>query len=412
MSLAALTPAEVRHLLRRCSFAAVAEQVERLQGRPLDAVLDELLHEDASGSFRAADPAMSHREVQQWWLQRMLEGPGIRETLALFLNSYLGCASAPVQPPGALAGRVQTLRLCSLDSFPRLLQRLVLDPATMMQTGIDGHDRERVSDRPAKIVLERWTVGMGGFSGQDLEDLSRAMTGWKVPPRSLPSQVSLPYFDAKRHDAGGKTLFGESGTFDCAAAVLIAARRPQTGERFSRALLEELGVFDPPGALLGDLARVWRDTEGSIPTLLRAAVRSDAFWSPAARWQVIKSPVRVAVGACRQLGLTSAPEGLVDWLVATGQPLFDTPGNGERPWPRGAQWLDPPDRLARRYRLSRLLPLPGTLLSDSAADDWLARLDPAPGLEPGLRRERRRGSADAAGRIAARILDSAQYQLA
>ena len=36
----------------------------------------------------------------------------------------------------------------------------------MMQIGMDEHFRARVSDRPAKLILDHWTVGAGAYSDE------------------------------------------------------------------------------------------------------------------------------------------------------------------------------------------------------------------------------------------------------
>ena len=83
--------------------------------------------------------------------------------------------------------------------------------------------------------------------------------------------------------------------------------------------------------------------------LLRAMVRSEEFWSAESRWMLIKSPVHLAAGACRQLEIEALPLAEIGrWLAATGQTLFDTPNNGEGGWPGQEAWVSPPERLAIR----------------------------------------------------------------
>ncbi len=98
--------------------------------------------------------------------------------------------------------------------------------------------------------------------------------------------------------------------------------------------MAHLGVEDHDAALETRLLATYRTTGGSIEALLREIVRSGAFWSESSRWTLIKSPVHLAAGACRQLGISSPPLAEVArWLGASGQTLFDTPNNGEGGWP-------------------------------------------------------------------------------
>ena len=187
------------------------------------------------------------------------------------------------------------------------------------------------------------------------------------------------------------------------------------------------------------LAASYRATGGSIEALLREVVRSDAFWSESSRWALIKSPVHLAAGACRQLGIASPPIAEIDrWLRASGQSLFDTPGNGEGGWPGQEAWVEPPARLTVRYHLAaalagRLPPLGlerddtptgeaagtfrapvGTTLGEASAAALLERLDPAPGLDAEALEREVAGLGSPEGRSAfiRRVMMSPQYQLA
>lgn len=477
MSLARLDEGELRHLLRRCGLAVSAGQVaamsglsaadafERLRAQPGEAVESPLpwraepWRNDALRFAGVTDEAFTHvatrdrehfeaqrEQLQQWWLQRMVRGNPLRERLALFLQSHLGSSSTAVGIAPALGLRVQLLRHHALGSYPALLRALVSDPATMIQIGMDGHDIDRVSDRPAKLVLERWTVGAGAYTGRDLEEVSRALTGWRLeasdgwqPPHALDPQAPLaarrtgiqPRFDPARHDGDAKTLFGRTGNFDAATAIDVLALQPATARRLASALARELGVVDAPESLLRELEQHYIASNGDLPGMVRLVVLSEAFWSPASRWSQIKSPVQLAVGACQQLQIHSPSlPPLSAWLTATGQSLFDTAENGEKPWPGEGAWLEPPDRLALRYQLpavlagaslalgmqprpasSRPLPLSAALAAHTDAAGWLRLLDAAPGLEPAMQSRGRIARTDVPG-LASSIIASAQYQIA
>ena len=149
----------------------------------------------------------------------------------------------------------------------------------------------------------------------------------------------------------------------------------------------------------------------------------------------MKSPVHLAVGACRQLELSSPPvAGISSWLSATGQTLFNTPNGGEGGWPGQDAWVTPPERLLVRYQLPVVLsgrtpalgvraaaterPAPvrlslGTALANASASTLLARLDPAPGLDASnLARPASRDGSNEPGEIIRRLMTTPQYQLA
>ena len=451
--------ADVRHLLRRLAFAATESLESALTGLTVDEAVDVLVN----GAKRAPRPvpppfvltewtntallftdttAVAYQQafaeqdaaaqadierLRHWWLQEMVasEAP-LRENLVLFLHGTLGSTTGSVNMPQALHARNDRLRRGCLGTVPALLESLATDPAMMIQIGMDDYREEDMFDeefpnfRPGRLVLENWTVGSGAYAEEDVAELCRALTGWRleapsgyepdrtVDPEGFRSQRRTglhPVFEAAHSVDRPKTILGRRDTFDAASAVGYLARHSDTAKRYSRLLMRYLGVADPDGTLGRQLTATYRDTGGSLVALVREIAGSEAFWSPASRWALVKSPIHLAVGACRQLEVSRPPLGaLGTWLAAAGQTLFQTPGFGDAGWPGQDAWIDPPERLAVRYQLGNVLatgalPDLGIVESEAtgaarAAADvgeryrradpavLLDRLDPAPGIDP------------------------------
>ncbi|MEM8768844.1 MAG: DUF1800 family protein, partial [Pseudomonadota bacterium] len=221
------------------------------------------------------------------------------------------------------------------------------------------------------------------------------------------------------------------------------AMHPDCAARYAELMIGYFGIADPSDRLKEALTGAYLAHKGDIRILLRVMTASAEFWSDASRWQLIKSPVHLAVGACRSLDLAAGDIPALDaWLQACGHSLMDAPSRGAEPWPTGRDWLIPEDRLAARYQLANTLlrrsvswgmqrdqaaskaqepQLPAWLRnldSKRAAPDIVAelsdRLDPAPGLSleslvPTL--EAKQGAAGIAA-VLQQILASAEYQLA
>ena len=482
----ALTDGERRHLLRRLTFAATPVQAQALRGLSAEAALSALVSEARAAAH--PDPPVEARgvwtnsalrvtgmtddeyeavldaqqrvsdhdveELRRWWLQELMTGPSpLRENLVLFFHGTFGSATSSVGAPHALHGRNALIRRACLGTIPDLLEALVVDPAMMMQIGMDEHGLFRVSDRPAKLILDHWTVGAGAYELSDVEELSRALTGWLLvapdgeePPQSIDPRAPrtarrtglVPRFRAEEFDDGSKTILGTTRAFDARSAVRWLAMHPATARRFSRHLVAYLGVEDPTGQLQTQLVGTYRTSGGSMEALLRDIVRSDAFWSEPSRWALIKSPIHLAVGGCRQLDIEAPPLAEISrWLRAAGQTLFDTPNGGEGGWPSQEAWVSPPGRLAVRYHLAAALSghLPalglessgsiavnagtmrvpvGSTLRGASAAALLEQLDPAPGLDAAAIEREVSGVTSSEGRSAfiRRVMMTPQYQLA
>jgi len=424
---------DVRHLLRRLDFAATPARERALQGltstQAFDAVWswNDAPPSDEPGSFsREASVAL----LRQHWLAQMVASPaGLRDSLALFVHGLHGSSSQAVKNTRAIAARHTVSRRVALTSVPGILRALVSDPSMMVQIGMSGHGIDRASDRPAVLVLDHWTVGRGAYDLRDVEALSRALTGWTV------AASGAAEFREAEFDAGPKTILGTTQAFSASTAIEHLARHPLTARRWSRSLIRHFGITDPEQRLQRQMEEAWASTEGSIRELLRVMVSSEEFWSSRTRWSLIKSPVHLAVAACRQLELQSPPLVSLDrWLAACGQTLFDTPNNGEGGWADQEAWISPADRLALRYQLPQVLtgaePRVGLVsaigdapaspaaritaaVRDVAPEHLIARLDPAPGLSV---REVRTATARAGGRaaelIVRHVMSTPHYQLA
>jgi uncharacterized protein (DUF1800 family) len=473
---------DLRHLLRRLTFASTGRDERAFRDRTPGAVVAALF----AGARTAAPPATppfvrgtwtnsalrlagmtaaqydvlragqltsARRDIEllrQWWLGEMIGGPSpLRENLVLFFQGVFGSSTSAVDIPHAVYGCNALVRQTCLGTIPALLERLVLDPAMIIQIGMDGHGRERVSDRPAKLILDHWTVGPGEYSDADVEHLSRALTGWtlaapggKGPPPVLDPQAAadarrtglVPRFDPRQFDGGPKTILGSTRAFDARSAMALLARHPATARRFSRHLIRYLGIEDGGGRLENALVDDYASSDGSIEALVDRAVTSPEFLSTASRWALVKSPVQLAVGACRQLEIAAPPLAEISrWLAAAGQTLFDTPNSGEGGWPGDTAWITPPDRLVIRYQLPIVLggqvpalgigperrsqPPPIAVrvarsVQTASARALIERLDPAPGLDrSAIERAVSRG-AERHLDVIRRVMMTPEYQLA
>jgi uncharacterized protein (DUF1800 family) len=474
--------ADLRHLLRRLTFASTPDAERALRAADAGRIVATLF----AGARKAAAPALPPavagawtnsalrvagmpaakydelraaqlgaaqrgiEELRQWWLRGMIAGPApLRETLVLFFQGVFGSSATTVEIPHAVHGCNALLRETCLGTVPALVERLVVDPAMMIQIGMDAHGKARVSDRPAKLILDYWTVGAGAYADADVEELSRALTGWTLAaprgqepsgavdpqaPRPARRTGLVPMFDPREFDAGTKTILGASGAFDARGAIAHLARHPATARRFSRYLLQYFGVTDARRRLEDRLTTTYTATGGSIEALVRDIVTSTEFSSPESRWTLIKSPVHLAVAACRQLEISSPPLGDISrWLTAAGQTLFETPNSGEGGWPGDRAWVTPPDRLAIRYQLpvvlagqapalgirsdrnrtaaSAAVPV-GAALNEVSTKALIERLDPAPGIDTSAIDRAAAAAPERRSEVIRRVMMTPEYQVA
>ncbi|MGE3821866.1 MAG: DUF1800 family protein [Isosphaeraceae bacterium] len=389
------------HLLSRATFGPTPREIARLARLPMEEAVEILLSEaaDAGMPDRPAwvmDPwvnterryavtspeeaAKSHRETRRryasemndlraWSLRQMLTTPAqLREVMCLFWHSHFATAIGKVNLSQAMYQQDEMLRRLALGDFGVLLREVTLSPAMMIYLDLEDSDKSRPNENYARELYELFTIGIGNYTERDVKETARALTGWTLDgpketaglrataadtPRDFARDGLIPTFVPERHDGGQKTIFGQTGPFDLDGVVELILREQATGRFLAAKLIEFFGAHDPQGELHERMAAAFATSGGEIHALLRVLFTAPEFYADAARGTLIKSPVRLLVGACRQLGLEVEPTPTLAQLTAAmGQELFNPPN--VKGWPGGRAWVGA-GTLAVRYHLPEAL---------------------------------------------------------
>jgi hypothetical protein len=219
--------------------------------------------------------------------------------------------------------------------------------------------------------LELFTLGVGNYTEADILAVARSLTGWDLdaPPGSVkvnrptaPDRLQfpsitrdgmVPRFLPGKHDDQPTTVLGKTGRFNVQQVLDIIVAQPACGRHIAGRLIDYFGAADPTGALRERMAKAFVDSRYEIRPMLQVLFTSPEFYAPAARTSRIKSPVRLLVGACRDLNLdVTATPSLAQLTVPLGQELFNPPT--VKGWPSGEAWISA-STLTLRYRLGEVL---------------------------------------------------------
>jgi uncharacterized protein (DUF1800 family) len=367
---------EARHLLARTGFGPTpaevaafasltrAEAVERLlvPGGPTarTAVPDwvgefiplrrvQQLSPDERKAFQREQLDKS-LQLRAWWLHEMLttDAP-LTERMTLFWHNHFVSSQQKVRSPVLMYRQNLLLRRHALGNFRALLHAIARDPAMVVYLDSAGNRRGRPNENFARELMELFTLGEGQYTEADIKEAARAFTGW-----SLERDTGEFRFYRALHDDGEKTVLGRRGHFDGDAVLDILLDQPAAAEFLMAKLWREFISPVPEPGEVQRLARVLRAGNYDIKPALRALLTSEAFYAPAHRAALIKSPVELVVGSLRQLAM--APKDLRGAALATrglGQDLFAPPN--VKGWPGGTAWINSHTLLARKQLLERLL---------------------------------------------------------
>ena len=353
------SPWDVRrvvHLHRRTVFGAAWEEVQRdlaegpeaavarvLKGRcRRDGVTQDFEHLAGIIGAAAVESGSADR-LKAWWIYRLLFSPHpLEERLTLMWHNHFATSNLKVEDLRLMQRQNETLRRNAFAPFGVLLREMVHDPALLLWLDAPSNKAGQPNENLARELMELFTLGIGNYSEDDVQEVARALTGWTVKQRAFRFQDS-------RHDDGEKHILGRSGAFRGDDVVGILLEQRATARRLAWRLTQEFcgeGVVDEPA--LDELADGLRERNLDIRWGVETILRSERFFSEANIGRRIADPASFLFAPLRTLECWSDPPStlvLAEWLTRMGLDLFYPPNVGG--WNGGRSWLSTRAVIAR-----------------------------------------------------------------
>ncbi len=392
---------EARHLLWRAGFGGTAEQVQLLvrwgpekavdtlldfETTPADPVAADTFNKDIMRPVSDEERRMQRqaasardeetlaklrldrqnaeqldreqmREIQRWWLKRMIESPRpLEEKLTLFWHGHFATSYRTIEDSYHMFRQNQMFRKHAAGNFGQLLFEIIRDPAMLAYLNNNQSRKGRPNENLAREIMELFSLGVGNYSEGDIKEGARALTGYTFKDDDFS-------FEKNNHDTGVKNILGQSGAMDGDGFVKVILEHPACA-RFIATKLYRFFIHDfPSGSERLDAAAqpVIRDIESALLSArydLKPALRriflSQHFYDPAVRTEQIKSPVQLVVGAIRSLNTPPRDLSLLaDAMNMMGQNIFFPPS--VKGWDGGRGWINTSTMFIRQNTLVFLL---------------------------------------------------------
>jgi uncharacterized protein (DUF1800 family) len=369
-----LSADEARHLLIRTGFAPSQAEVAAITGKSAQQVVDQMIaaakqsvpihalpnEAIAAPSIRDVS-AMSREErrmarrdqiregieIKEWWMREMVESPTpLAERMTLFWHGHFATSQQKVVRAEAMWRQHVLLRANAVGNFRDLLHGVARDPAMLVYLDGARSRKEAPNENFAREVMELFTLGEasqgGGYSEEDIREAARAFTGWSIDREDFSFRMRPAL-----HDGGVKTVLGRSGNFDGDQVLDVLLAQPQAARFITEKLWREFVSPQPDPRAVDRIAQRFHSSGYDISVVLRELFLSDAFWDPANRDSLVKSPVELVVGAVRELGLHPQDyRPMVLKCAQLGQNLFVPPN--VKGWPGYTEWINATTLLERR----------------------------------------------------------------
>jgi len=322
---------KIAHLLRRFGLGASLSEVKFYEGLGVDGTIERLIEYqkydegfDISAWSLAPQrdnnlPNLQPQIVAAWWVLRMMttQRP-LQEKLTLFWHDHFAISATKVDRGPLMLQYLETLRSGANGNFLDLLVNVSKDPAMLLwldnNTNVKGHPNENY----AREVMELFTVGIGNYTEEDIQEAARAFTGWKFRPTVNVRRIDKEqlaeilrsgrplvefYVNEREHDNGMKKVLGNIGPFGGEDICGILAARPETARYLTKKLWEWFAYEKPEPKVQERLAKAYMDGDFEIKKVLYAIVESEEFWSERCVRKQVKNPVDFSIAICRQLGI-------------------------------------------------------------------------------------------------------------
>jgi uncharacterized protein (DUF1800 family) len=314
----------VREQLRRARRANDEEMVARLR---LERQRREMLDRQQA------------RDVQRWWLTRMIESPRpLEEKMTLFWHGHFATSYRTIEDSYHMFVQNRLFRAHALGNYGTLMYQIIRDPAMLAYLDNNDSRKNQPNENLARELMELFSLGPGNYTEQDIKEGARALTGYTFEDDR---------FELRRqnHDGGAKSILGKRGNMDGDEFVRAILDQPACAYFMSRKLyrffaadLPERGEMDAETAeVLREMANLLRRANYAVAPVIKKLLLSEHFYSERVVNRRIKSPAELVVGAVRSLRTpTRDLNVLLDAMGLMGQNILFPPSvagwDGERSW--------------------------------------------------------------------------------
>ncbi len=286
------------------------------------------------------------REMQKWWLRRMIETPRpLEEKMTLFWHGHFATSYRKIENSYHMFMQNEMLRANALGNFGNLLRAIIRDPAMIAYLDNNNSRKGKPNENLAREIMELFSLGLGNYTEQDIKEGARALTGYSFDDDAFK-------FDSRNHDRGDKRILGKYGELDGDGFVAAILDQDACAKFIVRKIYAffvadvppderggERSLPQPQRAAISELANSLRLNNYELKPMLRRMFLSEHFYSPRFMNEQIKSPAQLVVGAIRSLHTPVRDLSiLADAMDKMGQNLLLPPS--VKGWEGGRAWIN------------------------------------------------------------------------
>ena len=340
----------VVHLLKRTMFGASPQDIAHFNGLSMSQAVDELLNPVAAmpspplkdydntdtskpDSNIAAgttwindynsDGTVQNRRTgsfKRWSIGVMInQDRSLREKMTLFWHNHFSTEAASIEDPLMLYKHHSLLRSSALGNFKTLVRNITIDPAMLRYLNGELNTNTAPDENYGRELQELFTLGKANnpnYTEDDVKAAARVLTGWRIDEPTTSTN-----FVAAKHDTGSKqfsSFFNNTGIAGRSGATagdaelddlltMIFSKQAEVSQFIVKKIYRWFCYYTIDAAaqanVIDPLAQLFQNSNWEIKPVLDALLKSEHFFDALNRGCLIKSPLDITVGLCREFSV-------------------------------------------------------------------------------------------------------------
>lgn len=350
-----LSSRQLVHLLRRTMFGASPSDIRYFKNKKLKKIIHELLYTEEptppppvnnyndpdtkknddnyfideeipfgetwvnATIYNGRSNGRRRNSFKSWWIGLMInQQRTLREKMVLFWHNHFATEAGIVDNALFIYRHNEMLRRNALGNFKTLVKKVTIDPAMLKYLNGNANTKKAPDENYGRELQELFTVGKGPdshYTENDVKAAARILTGYKTDNKTASFS-----FDPSRHDNGDKQFSafynntiikgkkGPDGAQETDELIDMIFAQPEVSKFICRKLYRFFVYHQIDAAtetnLIEPLAALFRQKNYEIKPVLEALLSSRHFFDPANFNAIIKSPVDLTAGLCREYEIT------------------------------------------------------------------------------------------------------------
>ena len=252
-----------------------------------------------------------------YWGLAAKQDSTILEKMVLFLHNLIPIAALDMPDARFSYYYNKTLRDNALGNYKTLIRAISVDPGMLVYLNGIYNTKTAPDENYARELFELFTLGKGAdskYTEDDVKAAARVLTGWSI---NWSGPQPVPSFILSRHDTGNKqfsSFFGNkviagqnnanAGYTELDELLNMTFSQTEVAKYICRRLYRFFVYYDITADvetnIITPLADVFRNNNYELKPVLSKLLKSEHFYDALNLGCVIKDPISVMAGFCRQ----------------------------------------------------------------------------------------------------------------